>query len=395
MENQEQPKKFLYPNSDRGENYNKDNLPENKPLVHMSDIMAKPGANTENKVSAIHTFKDDVSQETSKDGFSVTNILLANQKAKDNNRSNDLAKKDGGGWKILLALLFGIIIIAAFSYIGYKTAKTPGQIQAINNPSQKLAGSMLYAEESYKLNIKDKDRTSIYSEIIQNGQDSKITNGKIKSIYFSYAEGTSSAEIKASDFLEIMAPSAPDVLKRNIKDNYVFGFYAYETNHPFMIFKAENYDSTFAGMLEWEKTMYADIGNTMFKKDIENKLISGKNNNVDLATNSASTSISTIFASSTTATTTTKASSTQNIKTNSVIASSTNIKKPTNKLITEYETPFVDKVIKNNDTRVLYRPNGQIAFFYTFFNKDTIIITVSEQALNEVIYRLTSGQITR
>ncbi len=314
--------------------------------------------------------------------------------ALSNNRSSDLTKKDSGGWKILLALLFGIIIIAVFSYIGYKTAKTPGQIQAINNPSHKLAGSMLYAEESYNLNIKDKDRTSIYSEIIQNGQDSKITNGKIKSIYFSYVEGTSSAEIKASDFLEIMAPSAPDVLKRNIKDNYVFGFYAYETNHPFMIFKAENYDSTFAGMLEWEKTMYADIGNTIFKKDIENKLTSGKNNSVDLATNSASTSTSTIFASSTIQTIA-KASSTQNIKANSVATSSTNIKKTTNKLVTEYETPFLDKVIKNNDARVLYRPNGQIAFFYTFFNKDTIIITVSEQALNEIIYRLTSGQITR
>lgn len=396
MDNQEQNKKFLYPNSDRGPEYNKDSLPDSKPVVHMTDVMSKPDSlntqNSEHKISAIHTFKDDVSTETSKEGFSVTNILLANQKAKNQASQTEMPKKNNGAWKILTALFFGIVIIFVFSYIGYKTAKTPSQIQAIKNPSQKLAGNMLYAEESYLLNIKDKSRTEIYNEIIKNGQDSKMDNGKIKSIYLSYTEGTSSVEIKASDFLEIIAPGAPDIIKRNLKDNYVFGFYSYETNHPFIVLKSENYDSAFAGMLEWERGMYADLGETMYKKNVENKILN-ESVSKEVGVNPAgTTTVASVEKGTTTGAikTSTSASVSVSASAPASTSSKTNLKN-----LTEYDIPFVDKVIKNNDTRVLYRPNGQIAFFYTFFNKDTIIITVSEQALSEIIYRLTSGQITR
>ena len=170
------------------------------------------------------------------------------------------------------------------------------------------------------------------------------------------------------DFLNIIAPSTPDILLRNINNEYTFGYYSYETNEPFIILRAANYDSVFAGMLEWERTMYADLGDIILKQGG----VSNTNKNLPKEELTSTSTGTTTQSKTLSKATTTKAV-----------------------VLSEYDTPFVDRVISNNDTRVLYRPNGDIAFFYTFFNKNTVIITTSEQTLREIIYRLTSGKITR
>lgn len=361
MDPLEQKNTHSYPNADRGLSADGTiNQNVDRPLVHMSDVMSNHQPKSENtdRTSSVHTFKDDLSKEAASGNFSVAKIAVANSKrlhSEEKAKFELNPKKDNHLlFKILLPII-SILIIGVFSYIGYNTAKTPQEISLAKNPTQQIVSNIIYTEQTVEINIKSKSRSAVYMDILKEKENLKTSSSKIKAIIFTSQEGTTSNTVKSNDFLNLIAPTAPDLLVRNLKPEYVFGYFAYQTNEPFIILKSENYDSVFAGMLEWEKNIYGDLGDLMFKDEI--------NLNVK----------------STTTASTTTATSTEN--------------KPI--YGSEFNTSFIDKVISNNDTRVLYRPNGKIAFFYTFFNKDTVIITTSEETLHELIYRLTSGKITR
>ncbi len=376
MDPTEQKTTHSYPNADRTIGGDNSVLSDNvKPLVHISDVISSIGPKPEDpsyKTNTVHTFKDDMASEASKGNFSIGKIMAANNKKIHESSSNVISVEDKSKnlpVKILIFIIC-ILIITGFSYAGFKFAKTPAEISLQENPTQQIAGGILYSEQSVGINIKGKSISNLYKEIQSNTAFDSALSGKIKSIVLDYQDGTSTIQLSSVDFLNIIAPGAPDLLLRNLKKEYVFGYYYSASEEPFIILKSTNYDSTFAGMLEWERNIYADIGDLIFKKEGPSPA-----NNTEDQPSTDSTSSSAVNTKSTTTT-------------NSLPASSNSVK-------SEYDTAFVDKIISNNDTRVLYRPNGSIAFFYTFFNKDTIIITTSEVTLHELIYRLTSGKITR
>jgi hypothetical protein len=401
----EQKPRRLYPNADRssddinsipktdlgiksqpelgGSQYpSQQNVPsQNHPLVHFSDVLQQERGTTEGvvKESSVHTFKDDLANEANKGNFSIGKVMAADNKKLHNSADDtmNIGKKDSHILAKVSVFLVCIIIIAGFSYLGFNSAKTPEDVSNQRNPTQSVAGNILYSEISKSISVEGKSRTGLFQDFSKEYSDQTPT-GKIKSFILSYS--ATSTSLTAPEFLNIIAPSIPDIILRNIENDYVFAHYSYDSNEPFIILKSINYDSTFAGMLEWERSMYADLGDLVYKPEVKkpgSAELSGKPIN---STTTANTSSSTVVSSSS--------------------ASTTKVSVPTPKPISrtttsEYDTNFVDKVISNNDARVLYRPNGEIAFFYTFFNKNTIIIAVSEQTLKEIIYRLTSGKITR
>lgn len=381
----EQKTPHLYPNADR--DINNDVMVGNtnttvnnteRPLVHLSDVLSrdkKVEIDSSYKTSTVHTFKDDMASEASKDNFSIGKIMAANsRKAHSTPMGNSSGTNTAGKNKkvvvIVAVSILCILIIGGFSYVGYNSSKLPAQVVIQNNENQQIVGGLLYSEQKIPIDLTGKNRTSLFAEISQSSSI-KIPTGKVASVMLTYKEGSSTKTITASNFLNIIAPTAPDALTSNLKDGYVFGYYSYETNEPFIILESNNYDSSFAGMLDWEKSMYADLGDLIFKPKA-----------ITSAVGTTTKQLPTQSTKTTTSSTAQKQTITQTVE----------VSTPT---LSEYDTPFVDKIISNNDTRVLYRPNGQIAMFYTFFNKNTIIIATSEQSLREIIYRLTTGKITR
>ena len=367
----EQKSTHSYPNADR--NIGGNNTSETtRPLIHLSDVLSTTESKTEDfdyKTSTVHTFKDDMASEASKGNFSIGKIMAANNK-KIHDPSNNTVSTGGNGISIFTKILIPVIcilIVVGFSYVGSNISKNINSTSSQKNSMQQLSGGMLYAEQNVNIDVKGKSISNLYKEIQGGTSTETAVSGNIKSIVLNYQDGTNTIELSSSDFLNIIAPSAPDLLKRNLNKEYVFGYYYHPYSEPFIILKSSNYDSVFAGMLEWEKNMYADLGDLMFKKEV----LASDNNQI-APENSASSSVNT--------------------------TTSTPLPEPTPPTIgmkSEYQAAFIDKVISNNDARVLYRPNGEIAFFYTFFNKDTVIITTSEAMLSQIIYRLTSGKIVR
>jgi hypothetical protein len=55
---------------------------------------------------------------------------------------------------------------------------------------------------------------------------------------------------------------------------------------------------------------------------------------------------------------------------------------------TDVGAKFEDKVVVNKDTRILRDAEGKTTFLYAILDKDTIVITVNENAFKEIVSRL-------
>ncbi len=69
-----------------------------------------------------------------------------------------------------------------------------------------------------------------------------------------------------------------------------------------------------------------------------------------------------------------------------------NIDSTNNYLLT---TSFVDGIVGNKNARILYDKNGNAVLMYIFADNDSVIITDSESAANEIILRLASNQVSQ
>ena len=67
-----------------------------------------------------------------------------------------------------------------------------------------------------------------------------------------------------------------------------------------------------------------------------------------------------------------------------------NINGETNYLLTKN---FEDGFIQNKNARILYDQNGNIVLMYIFADNNSVVITGSEEAADEIILRLASNQV--
>jgi len=122
--------------------------------------------------------------------------------------------------------------------------------------------------------------------------------------------------------------SAPNRLQRSLNSDYMVGAYTYDVQSPFVILTSTFFQNTFSGMLEWEKNLREDF--------------------LPLIQVSHGTETSTGVASE----------------------------------------PFEDGLISNIDVRILRNPAGDIILLYAFADKDTLVITTTQNALKFILDRL-------
>jgi hypothetical protein len=164
-------------------------------------------------------------------------------------------------------------------------------------------------------------------------------------------------DISLLDLFNTIRYSGPDSLLRSFSDDnqYDFGFYYTKTNsfENYILTKINIYDSAFSGMLEWENSIGIDLENIFIFKNITS--------------------------------TTTLATSSNNIADNPAI-------KIENK---ENEGKFVDKVIKNIDTRVYVDTKKNTKIVYGIVNKRYLLITSGEESFINILDKLIINSILR
>lgn len=146
-------------------------------------------------------------------------------------------------------------------------------------------------------------------------------NLPVNSVLYINTVNSSSTPTEIENILSLIAPQMPSSLSRSFSKEYMIGMYSSGANEPFIILTTNDFASSFSGMLKWEKYMSSDLG----------KLFS-------LTQNTGSTTIE-----------------------------------------------FKDEALHNKDLRVLRDENDRTILLYSFIDRNTLVITSSENIFTALI----------
>ncbi len=149
-----------------------------------------------------------------------------------------------------------------------------------------------------------------------------LTPGSFRAVSFTQTAEGRETPLQLTDFLAIPDLNLPSRLGGELLDFTLGAQNQSGATHPFLIFKIDSFPESFQAALLWERTMPSDL--RLFFKNIP--------------------------------------------------------------LLGESNALFKDRVVKNQDARVL-EFEGKIVLAYTFFNRNLLILTDSDLALGEIITR--------
>lgn len=198
-----------------------------------------------------------------------------------------------------------------------------------------LPPDYIYSEQHRLLNVSSAESDALVSELGRARQETTGQLGSIAAIIpIKNGNGVSRA-ILGSEFLTQLDPQAPEQVTRTLQQPFLFGIHIFDGNQPFLIFKPDTYETSFAGMLSWESSLPFRLGRALRP-----------------------------------ATDWTNASST--------LAS----------------ISWTDTIINNKDVRILRSKEGKTLLLYSFIDRETLVITTNEQTFAEIIRRVSLVRAT-
>jgi hypothetical protein len=176
------------------------------------------------------------------------------------------------------------------------------------------------------------------------------------------ADGVAEAPASGGAFITALELPAPDVLLRNIDPTSMVGVVNDGTQtRPFFILRVDSYESTFAGMLDWESSMQNDLA-TLYPAYPES---------VQAAP--------VVTTSTTTTSSESKNATSQTVQSTSVPVS--------------YLPPqFVDEVVANHNARALRDSENRTILIYGYADNQTLIIARDEAAFTLLLERYETSQ---
>jgi hypothetical protein len=238
-----------------------------------------------------------------------------------------------------LGIISLILVCGGGYYAFYLYQKSPLAPSPTNNnvssTSQiERAKSIISPDSKVLMDITGKNQNSIISAIkteISKPQQEKT----IKEIILTESTGETISKVKAEKILQMVGVSTPELFSRSLSDDWMLGVYSGtgEQKSVFIITTNNFFQNTFAGLIQWEKTMPEDLKQYLYSDS----------NNQDFT----------------------------------------------------IRGQYKDKIIKNKDVREYVTENGHISFLYSFISNDKLVITDSEYALEEIITKLEKDAFIR
>jgi len=284
-------------------------------------------SNNKGDLKTVRTYLSDMADTVRTNDISVIKVALAEQNK--NERENIYRQAEGTPFKKFFWVAGGIIFIGVALFgIYFVTNKNA----ALNVPEQIVKNdSIISYDELTSISIKDGD--NLTDKIITNKKE--VSNNGIKSISINKDVGGAKEKLSVKELFTKLEFTAPSSLVRSLSDSYMIGYYINNLSENitdyksslFIILPTIDYEYTYAGMLEWEKTI---AGNTLDLFELNTK-----NNKLQIN-----------------------------------------------------DLAWKDIIIENKDARVLLNEENKPILYYIFTNKNNLIVTDKEATLKEIISRL-------
>lgn len=284
--------------------------------------------------SSIRTYEKDASEALKNQNSSLSSIFIAEQKKKE---TNTPPPKESGPkrWPYVLGGVF--LIIVALIAVVFAVLKFFPKNDILQTPV--AINKIVVPDKEINIDITDLSSLEIQKEL----QKVKISSKeKVGDVLVVNLVASTTESIKSADFFAKLSWRIPNKLTRMLEDDYAYGVHSFDGNAPFMVFKVSSYEQAFSGMLDWEKNIVSDLSISF---DIP------ENTPIEVPSESTSTP-------------------------------------PTFVIVKDV---FVDKVVKNKDTRMVIR-NGVPILLYSFSDRKTLIITTNENTFKEIMAHLSADR---
>lgn len=307
-------------------------------------------------LATLRTYQGDSQEAMREEKTSMADIAVAEQRKRQSEEGGE-SRTDWFSFKrVGAALLSILLLVGALGIGGYIFYFNDGNLIPRKNtfaPEQ-----FILTDEQVEISVRGKEDR----EIIREFEDLRHKNIPLDSFLGVYLtktvisdEGKQEKELlTTTDFLELLDANAPVSLTRALGPEFTLGFHGFDENQVFLIFEVNAYEEAFASMLSWEGVMEEDL-------------------------------LPLIGPRSTARATTTATSS----------SSVGNSDDTTGPLDTYSGQLFIDRVIQNQDTRVLELPNTNVRLIYSFPSRQRLVITTNEDTLKEVFSAMNRKRFTQ
>ncbi len=335
---------------------------------------------------ALRTYELDIAETLKKKKASVATIAIAENVKKNDEQKQGVRtmpvienKKNVGGLLFFIKLCLILLLISGGGYALYIFAWPNIQKNIITNPvytetpSQKFVSIIPRAQQ---IVINSSNISGIRTEI-KNAIDAQNKKNGLYELVFTQNSTTTVYRMPVRNFLLGAGITIPDNLSRVLTPEYFIGFQSETSHKPIIILKNNFFQSAYASMIIWEKTMYTDLG-IFFEDTI-------------ITPNYAAPIISTSTPVLTTSSSTAQATSTQASST----LITTKLTQEQNQNLFKLPPKFKDRVLQNLDIRVLERDGETPILMYTFIDDATIAIFKDEASLIAITKALDNALYTR
>jgi hypothetical protein len=288
-----------------------------------------------NPLAGIHTYQNDIAQTIKEKDISVIDIALSEHASKQPLTKVDV-KKNAFLLPIILLLIFGTVV--AFLIIFLVKSR-------LDNTATPLETKSRIISTEQEILIPYTGLEPLNSLMLNASASSTPRTGSLLRYTFTDERSTSTAgkniPIPVDDFITAF-PTMPSHFARSLTADYLIGQHFQELSQDsYIILKTGSYEAALSGLLEWEKTMAGDIATLLNRFEI-----------------------------------------------------------PTEEVV------FEGAIIRNQNVRIATYPSDVPAdtsgnvprypfIMYSLLNKDTIVITTSEETFVEILGRLATSQFVQ
>jgi heme/copper-type cytochrome/quinol oxidase subunit 3 len=279
----------------------------------------------EDRLKTIRTFSSDMAEAIRQDETSIIKIAMAEKEKRE--KESTLAKS--GNTKSSKAIFFigGLILIGiAIFGVYYFTNKKNQEENLVVKEKPRVETFVMYDNAIFLDISKTIGIMNLVSAIHSKENEEK---SGINAVFLTKknTEGVSET-VGKSEFLSILKSTAPFSLTKSMSEKFLFGKYKGDytlgNSTAFLIFEINDYNLAYASMLDWEKSIFADLF-ILF----------------DITISESDTAL--------------------------------------------FEKDWKDIIVNNKDARVLYGIDGEGLLFYSFVNKNTLVVTENEEILKRII----------
>ena len=337
-------------------------------------------------IRPLRTYEDDVKNAVQKDGITTSRILLAEQQKRQVEQEDfeeNSPKSESNIVKIsasIILILLGIGVVGggAYYYIQKKAADVPQQVTILTS------NNFLDTEEIVKINVANKTNREVVGEIRKTMSSSgDMKEDTLKEIKLTKTvittengkEFSDEVNLNTEEFMNILEAREPDALTRSLDSKFLLGIHKTKAGvEPFILFRTNDYEISYAKMLEWEWVLVPDIQDIFYKNLGSSqafiKYEEDFNDNVPLVIDKPL-----------------EGSTTPEIVPTFESGTSTAPKY-------EYRN-FKDLILANRDTRSIVSADDKTLFFYSFIDRKNIILTTNIDTMNMAISRINSAKLVR